>query len=166
MSISAAIESWAVGEYAQHQPSMYLFEVREQPFYLHEALQRYSGACLDPRDKIYAILALVYPEQRIEVDYTKSTVEVFWATLDAVYVMRRLWQDLDLNGIAALLCAVRSMGLSEVVLEDAVRSRVETIYTREGWLWPPARNKQEADTRKELYAVWREGRRLEPIDDY
>ena len=143
-----------------------LFQDLNGLLYLHEALQRYTGACEDPRDKVYAIPALVHPKQRIEVDYTKSTVEVFWATLDAVYVMRGLWQNLDLNGIPALLCAVRSMGLSELVDEDAVRSRVRTIYTKRGWPWPPPRNVEEADTREELYAACREARRLEPIDDY
>lgn len=33
--------------------------------------------CSDPRDKVYALLGMLPPEQRIVVDYTKSIEQVF-----------------------------------------------------------------------------------------
>ncbi|RYN51631.1 hypothetical protein AA0114_g5410 [Alternaria tenuissima] len=45
--------------------------------------------CRDPRDKVYGLMALVQPSSQVEVDYTKSTHQVF---LDAVMSMvREYW---------------------------------------------------------------------------
>jgi hypothetical protein len=35
------------------------------------------GGCVDPRDKVYGLMALVRPSHRLEVDYDKSAVQVY-----------------------------------------------------------------------------------------
>lgn len=45
---------------------------------LDTVLDRFSGKdCEDPRDKIFGLQALVEPEQRMAVDYSKSPMQVF-----------------------------------------------------------------------------------------
>jgi hypothetical protein len=45
--------------------------------------------CEDPRDKVYGLMALVQPSSQVEIDYTKSTHQVF---LDAIMSMiREYW---------------------------------------------------------------------------
>lgn len=41
-----------------------------------------SNTCVDARDRIYGLLGLVYKDERIKVDYTRSNPEVFFDTVD------------------------------------------------------------------------------------
>ncbi|KAJ4986802.1 het domain protein [Stagonosporopsis vannaccii] len=58
---------------------------------LETCLGRYAThECQDPRDKVYGLLSLIDKQQRIAVDYNKSTEEVF---LDvALYLFRTSWR--------------------------------------------------------------------------
>ncbi|KAF2033553.1 HET-domain-containing protein, partial [Setomelanomma holmii] len=45
---------------------------------LEPCIQLFSGSdCSDPRDKVYGLMGLVHAAERVEVDYTKSTHEVY-----------------------------------------------------------------------------------------
>ena len=39
--------------------------------------------CQDPRDKVYGLLGLVKPDDRITIDYNKNAAEIFWEVLSA-----------------------------------------------------------------------------------
>jgi hypothetical protein len=48
-----------------------------------------SKRCMDPRDKVYGLMALIHPSSQIEIDYAKSVHRVF---LDAIMSMiREYW---------------------------------------------------------------------------
>jgi hypothetical protein len=65
---------------------------------LKDCIRRFSGYdCEDPRDKVYGILSLVRENDRLEVDYSKSTEEVFLQVVTSnvpwTYLPSSLWQD-------------------------------------------------------------------------
>lgn len=82
----------------------------------------HNYACEDPRDKVYGILSLVHENDRLEVDYNKSTEEVFLqvVTSNAPWTYSPpgcfyaatigFGEIMDVDGMVDLS---RSMGLSE-----------------------------------------------------
>jgi hypothetical protein len=49
---------------------------------LWQAISLYSGKrCADPRDKVYGLLGMVHPDQRIEVRYDETALEVWQRTM-------------------------------------------------------------------------------------
>ena len=82
---------------------------------LKECLERFHDyACEDPRDKVYGILSLVREEDRLEVDYNKSTEEVFLQVVTSnapwTHALSRFGDNMDIDSMVDLS---RSMGLFE-----------------------------------------------------
>ena len=61
-----------------------LFQDLNGLLYLHEALQRYTGACEDPRDKIFGLNALIKEDEQVVIDYSKPASLIFWDTVAAI----------------------------------------------------------------------------------
>jgi hypothetical protein len=62
-------------------------EFLRNPMSLASALFLYpSLACTDPRDKIYGLLALVAPSEKVELDYSRPTSSIYW---DAVAIIAK-----------------------------------------------------------------------------
>ena len=60
-------------------------DTRSQLLPLMDAISQFSDSgCLDPRDKVYGLLGIVQPEQRIEVNYRFSAQQVFEATAGVI----------------------------------------------------------------------------------
>lgn len=53
---------------------------------LEYCIDRFSAYnCEDPRDKVYGLLGLVHEDDRLEVDYGKSTEEVFLQAVESIW---------------------------------------------------------------------------------
>ncbi len=68
-----------------------------------------SYGCEDPRDKVYGLMGLVHPNERLSVHYSKSTIDIF---LDVLAV---IWEDnheYNMNGMI-LLSLGSAMGFNK-----------------------------------------------------
>ncbi|KAJ8109811.1 hypothetical protein OPT61_g7183 [Boeremia exigua] len=79
---------------------------------LRVTIARFSGyECENPRDKVYGLLGIVKPKERLEVDYTKSVQDVF---LDAARTLQASKMDRPdrVNCKARLESLARKMNLA------------------------------------------------------
>src|SRR5690242_16376759 len=79
---------------------------------LRLTIARFSGyECENPRDKVYGLLGIVKPKERLEVDYTKSVQDVF---LDAARALQASKMDKPdrVNCKARLESLARKMNLA------------------------------------------------------
>lgn len=160
-------KAWALFDEVPDPPAARLFDTtwssgsaHRNEHHLFNAFQQYDGDCQDPRDTVFAILALVLPEQRVVVDYNMTTEEVFWAAVEQMYV-RGLWARLDINGVRVLLEVAYRMHLTDVVNEELLRTHIGAIYARKGWNFAPASSQEDMAMREEhgVYEV------LKPITE-
>ncbi|KAF3000836.1 hypothetical protein E8E13_006944 [Curvularia kusanoi] len=78
---------------------------------LRVTISRFSGHnCENPRDKVYGLLGIVKPKERLEVDYTKSVQEVFLDAARAVHSSKMEKPD-RVNCRARLEWLAGTMGL-------------------------------------------------------
>jgi hypothetical protein len=79
---------------------------------LMDALSQFSdSSCLDPRDKVYGLLGIVKPEQRIAVNYRSSTEEVFEAAVSMVRANAELGSREDHKQGVVLSLLARDMAV-------------------------------------------------------
>lgn len=112
-------------------------------------INRFVGECTDPRDKVFGLQGIVYPDQRVIVDYRMSVAEVFWTAVETMYrqpIPEGYWQFLELDVIINLIKLAKRMGLSgEEFDQTALFDHVKHIYIRQGWEWriPDMRSHRE-----------------------
>lgn len=93
---------------------------------LRYCLKRISDYnCEDPRDKVYGLMSLVRERDRLEIDYNKSTEEVFLQVVMSEFPRFKFTWELDIVNLRTLC---KSMGLGDhlALLEpffDEIRDR-------------------------------------------
>lgn len=94
-------------------------------FNLHEALKESLGArCLDPRDHVYGLMGLVTTSERVDVDYSKSTLEVFLDTLHKVLPWGTPYRS-EVHQYASLLL---QLAVKMKLLEDVEETDLSKLY--------------------------------------
>ena len=108
--------------------------------HIYQLVETFNGECADPRDKVFGLLGLVPPTERIDVNYNMSVADVFWAVVDVTYRRPGLDSNLDRRGwgLQALTTLSKNMGLSSEVQPHILFRYVQRIYEAGGWSWPPA----------------------------
>jgi hypothetical protein len=66
-------------------------QINSEFLHLYDAVCKFSSnRCENPRDKIYGLLGIVATEERIEVDYSLSTREVFLRAVEKMLKVSNL----------------------------------------------------------------------------
>jgi hypothetical protein len=117
---------------------------------LLDAIQSFSdNDCSDPRDKVYGLLGMVKPTQRLTVDYSLPTPDVLFAALDLV-LKHSSFADVAEHTVERVLCDLAgAMGLHIAVTGD-IREYIErnfdtSLVKKQEWGASELRNDERDD---------------------
>ena len=112
---------------------------------LYNVLDLFNGQCLDPRDQVYAVQSLVAPSERIEVDYTLTTIEVFSAVCMRMIPPTPLGflgdpessshKELMKDWLNLTVRLAEAMGIWKDVAMPSIRSGLRSFYDRHELEW-------------------------------
>lgn len=86
----------------------------------------FHGSCSDPRDHVFALMGIVIPEQRIPIDYSMPTIEVFRLAIAMAFT----WCDLTLSEFGeADSDVVRHLLVTMNLWEDITPEELEDLIS-------------------------------------